>query len=255
MKRQNAFTLAEVLITLAVIGIVAAITIPALVNNYRERVTVTGLKKMYSTLTRAYQLAVAEYGTPENWNLEKYQYSEDEGKFITSGSADALMKMFTRSLKVEKFCKAADADCMKEIDYKFLNGNSDGQNWRTGRFSTAILTNGVIIYEYVNSENCSTIINADKNLKNCASFYVDLNGYSEPNQRGIDFFEFILTNQGVYPQGTPITGRQEYSFDVTCKDKKTDKGYGCTAWVVTYDNMDYLKCNDLSWYGKHKCSD
>ena len=48
MKRQNAFTLAEVLITLAVIGIVAAITIPALVNNYRERVTVTGLKKMYS---------------------------------------------------------------------------------------------------------------------------------------------------------------------------------------------------------------
>ncbi len=255
MKRQNAFTLAEVLITLAVIGIVAAITIPALVNNYRERVTVTGLKKMYSTLTQAYELAVAEYGTPENWNLEKYQYSEDDSKFITSGSADTLMKMFTRNLKVEKFCKAADADCMKEIDYKLLNGNSDGQNWRTGRFSTAILTNGVIIYEYVHTNNCSIAINAGSNLKDCASFYVDLNGYSGPNQRGIDFFEFALTTKGIIPKGSPVTSKSIHTFDNTCKDKTNDAGYGCTAWVVTYDNMDYLKCNDLSWYGKHKCSD
>ena len=54
---KNGFTLAEVLITLGIIGIVAAMTLPALVGKYQKKVTVTRLKKFYSTMQQAIQLA------------------------------------------------------------------------------------------------------------------------------------------------------------------------------------------------------
>ena len=56
------FTLAEVLITLGIIGVVAAMTIPALLNNYYEKQTVTRLKSTYSILTNAIRSAEEENG-------------------------------------------------------------------------------------------------------------------------------------------------------------------------------------------------
>lgn len=53
--RKSAFTLAEVLVTLAVIGIVAAMTIPTLMNNYQKDVYVTSLHKVYNELDQALQ--------------------------------------------------------------------------------------------------------------------------------------------------------------------------------------------------------
>lgn len=52
-KRRIGFTLAEVLITLGVIGVVAAFTVPTLINNYKEKVTVTKVKKFYLTMSQA----------------------------------------------------------------------------------------------------------------------------------------------------------------------------------------------------------
>ena len=50
--KKCAFTLAEVLITLGIIGIIAAMTLPALVGKYKKLVTVTKLKKVYTTLSQ-----------------------------------------------------------------------------------------------------------------------------------------------------------------------------------------------------------
>ena len=47
--KKNGFTLAEVLITLGIIGVVAAITLPTVIQNYQKQVLVTQLKKMYAT--------------------------------------------------------------------------------------------------------------------------------------------------------------------------------------------------------------
>lgn len=57
---KSGFTLAEVLITLGIIGVVAAITLPTLIQNNDEKATVTKLKKMYSNLQNAYALYRAE---------------------------------------------------------------------------------------------------------------------------------------------------------------------------------------------------
>jgi prepilin-type N-terminal cleavage/methylation domain-containing protein len=63
--QKPAFTLAEVLITLAIIGVVAALTIPTVVRNYQKQETITRLKKAYSALANTTNLAMAEYGPLE----------------------------------------------------------------------------------------------------------------------------------------------------------------------------------------------
>ncbi|MDR1327933.1 MAG: type II secretion system GspH family protein, partial [Heliobacteriaceae bacterium] len=62
--RKNAFTLAEVLITLGIIGIVAALTMPGLIANHKEKETVTKLRKVYSSIQQAFLKNYAEQGAP-----------------------------------------------------------------------------------------------------------------------------------------------------------------------------------------------
>lgn len=64
---KAAFTLAEVLITLGIIGVVAAMTLPALTANYQKRVVETKLSKFYSTISQAINLEVADEGEVIYW--------------------------------------------------------------------------------------------------------------------------------------------------------------------------------------------
>ena len=66
-KDTQGFTLAEVLITIGIIGIVAALTIPALISNYRKSVVETRLKRSYSVLANAMLFAVKDNGESKNW--------------------------------------------------------------------------------------------------------------------------------------------------------------------------------------------
>ena len=65
--RNAAFTLAEVLITLGIIGVVAAIVLPNLIQKYQEHVTITKLKKVYQLITEAEQRSSIENGEPITW--------------------------------------------------------------------------------------------------------------------------------------------------------------------------------------------
>ena len=67
-NKKVAFTLAEVLITLGIIGIVAALTLPTLIQNHRNQVVETRLKHFYSTINQAITLAELDYGERENWH-------------------------------------------------------------------------------------------------------------------------------------------------------------------------------------------
>ncbi len=66
-RRKSAFTLAEVLITLGIIGVVAAMTLPALVASHRKTEVETRLKKFYSVMNQAINMTNAEYGEPKYW--------------------------------------------------------------------------------------------------------------------------------------------------------------------------------------------
>lgn len=68
---KKAFTLAEVLITLGILAGIAAMTIPTLIQNYQKKVTVNRLKKTYSIISNAMDMAKAEYGDMSSWEVSK----------------------------------------------------------------------------------------------------------------------------------------------------------------------------------------
>ena len=75
---SNAFTLAEVLITLGVIGVVAAMTMPTLIQNYRKHVVETRLEKFYSMINQAIQMSETVNGDRKYWDSLQITYETNE---------------------------------------------------------------------------------------------------------------------------------------------------------------------------------
>lgn len=65
---KKGFSIAEVLICLMIVGMIAAMTIPGIVFRYQEQITVTQLQKTYSTISNAYKMLRSVYGPPEYWS-------------------------------------------------------------------------------------------------------------------------------------------------------------------------------------------
>ena len=252
-KFKLAFTLAEVLITLGIIGIVAAMTMPVLIGRYREKVTVTQLKKVNSVLNQAFIMSTEKYGSIENWDLGTTGLADPDG-------ANTLMVRFAEFLNKTKTCRVEQTGCLPDVKYKYLNGEENYNYDKGGVYSRIKLTDGMIISFYMYNNTCSWNMGITKPLQNvCASVWVDINGNKSPNQFGVDFFLFLITKHGIVPMGTQMQ-TEAYTFDRACKDKSIGSipgwganGAGCAAWVIYNENMDYLHCSDLSWESKNKC--
>jgi len=242
---KKGFTLAEVLITLGIIGVVAALTIPTLIQNANEKATVSRLKKVYSTLSSAYTLAIQENGTPENWGLT-----------VDGAGAKKFMDMLVPYLSVVANCDTGGG-CFpartfwRDYTYNDLN---------TVTFiAKAKLNDGTIFFTQISSADCTKV--RTDNVQNiqlnsaCAVLGVDINGSKGPNRASQDFFYFVATKYGITPVGTSDEDNNaslvnKAGFEATCK---AGNGGGCTAWVIYNENMDYLKCNNLSWGGPTTC--
>ncbi len=164
----KAFTLAEVLITLAIIGVVAALTIPTVVRNYQKQQTVTRLKKTYSALANTTNLAIAEHGPIEGWEIQSLQSLKFAEKYILP------------YLKTIKVCESGNYQGECEFKFKYLNGeNTTISNY----YARYYLNDGTFISSgaYVD----------DPNKQTYAYVYVDVNGQKKPNVLGKDIFAFI----------------------------------------------------------------
>ncbi|MBS6602314.1 MAG: type II secretion system protein [Brachyspira sp.] len=255
LSRKFGFTLAEVLITLAIIGIVAAMTLPALIQKQNEKAAVTALKKFYSSVSQAYIFAKNEYGTPDGWY----------GGYMAKGSpqgSNIMVDIMTKYMKTSKICHN-DKGCFKDITYKKIDGkNSDNFNSMTD-ISKLITSDGMSVFMYTYGSSPDVTGGGFQN-ESYGAISVDINGFKGPNVFGQDMFSFILTKEGIYPFGSPSSIQDEtledssvikiYSFPRAC-NRKDCYGLceGCTAWVLLNENMDYLHCDDLSWNGKTKC--
>lgn len=96
-KFQKAFTLAEVLITLGIIGIVAAMTLPVLIQKNNNRVVETRLMKFYSAINQAVKMAEADYGEKSYWYEDLAGAEIDKDGNPVPGSSEAE-KLFNKYL-------------------------------------------------------------------------------------------------------------------------------------------------------------
>ncbi|MBR1753712.1 type II secretion system protein [bacterium] len=248
--KKCAFTLAEVLLTIGILGVVSAMTIPTLMQRIDERETISRLQKFYSAMENAGRLAVAEYGTIDKWGLV--------GDLTSSQKVDIFWDRYSKYLKVQKIYKYDERPTNEDITPTFLGG---GTAWDSLKRHFIILADGVMIRSSWASDAmiaCYTTNNRPIE-STCGEFSVDVNGDKGPNQVGKDIFIFSITRNGVRPHGSPLVNNSDYnrSFAGYCKKDDSNlsmNGYGCAAWILYKGNMDYLKCDDLTWDGKNKCN-
>ena len=163
LQKKLAFTLAEVLITLGIIGIVAAMTIPTLITSYQKEVTVQRLKQMYSIINQAAKMYTndteAEFGSFDT-QLTPKEFFE---------------KYFSSYLKVVQTCEPA-SECYKNETPVAVDRKTQID---LPPYMVALL-NGTFVGYF--SHAGGTV------------FYVDINGKSKPNRSGRDIFYFYLFN-------------------------------------------------------------
>ena len=192
-KRKSAFTLAEVLITLGIIGVVAAITIPVLMAKINEQVHKAQLKKTISTLNQALKMVYNNTDT-----IYDCHYNQDGSIQGTSSNdckdLDAEMR---KVLKISHVCEsnAYAKGCIPKykggdtviketygddanLDHQNANCGGLNQNNILNKNTTIVLLDGTIIGHY--SPN------------NPRYIYVDVNGNKGPNRWGYDIFILIL---------------------------------------------------------------
>ena len=74
--KQKAFTLAETLITLSIIGVIAAMTVPTLMTNINNQQHITALKKAYSNLSNAVKMMAINMGCDTDWSCVTAQIKD-----------------------------------------------------------------------------------------------------------------------------------------------------------------------------------
>ena len=122
-----AFTLAEVLITLAIIGVVAAMTIPTLVSSYKKKIVETRLVKVYSTFNQAIKMSETENGPLTTWDVieEAREYDEENQSYVITQSniVDWYDKYIAPYIKTAKVDKNITTDKDKKIKVWMPDGS------------------------------------------------------------------------------------------------------------------------------------
>lgn len=224
MKKNNkiraGFTLAEVLITLGIVGVIAAMTIPTLMNKTNDKETVVRLKKAYSALLSATESIIAEEGPISSWNWNESGYSMDE-----------IIANYKKQLTFSKSCTLNVNTCYDASIWKLLNGNAWTTMSYVGNGYHNILQDGTFIkFQKCPTTTCEYSQIVSTNVTAKMEIWVDLNGNKSPNILGRDIFLFILTpEKGVIPP--------DYGVSSRCAANQT--GLTCSTKIIQEDGITY----------------
>lgn len=209
------FTLAEVLITLGIIGIVSAMTMPALINQTKGKELETGLQKAYSVLQNAFN-----------------QMSYDEGQIInrTNYSNQTFIPVFKKYFKISKDCRTFSCEsgnAPEDGGYKISNNY---KTYNKMQLATNLFDDGQVII----SDGMFIMI---ENITGLLLITVDINGYQKkPNRWGHDLFTFqVMDNGKLLPMGAKNTRYTENDY---CSKTATNNynGIECTYKALTEKN-------------------
>ena len=211
--KETAFTLAETLITLGIIAVVAALTLPAVLADKRAKELETGFKKQLSVIQNVLIRMEMEKGEPYTRN--------------SSSATRTFKKEFVKYFKIIKDCNFED--CLKVNDknvYKDLTNKYDT--------FTKFIDDG----QFILHDGTMIMLNDAANEPLLISF--DVNGpYKKPNRYGQDLFTFqIMENGKLLPMGADGTWYTDENF---CSTEKGDIKNGLTCAYRAFTEPDYFK--------------
>jgi prepilin-type N-terminal cleavage/methylation domain-containing protein len=204
--KKSGFTLAEILVTLLIIGIIAVLVLPPLIVNAQNAEYTSALKKAYNMTNQAlYNLTLDNglAGDLASTGLFASTYSGNEHTLL--GEA------ITKYIKTSKNCKTTtNQGCFASETNQYYDGSYTGTNqtydaWGAYKF---IISDGMsfLIYNYKNDCNTPTYSTGRTGnmAQTCGYIVIDVNGPKSPNSLGRDTFIFFITNRKgaiLYPQG------------------------------------------------------
>ena len=160
LSRLAAFTLAEVLVTLGIIGVVAAMTLPTLIESHNRQVVETRLEKFYSTINQAIVRAEVDFGDRSDWYQDTNNIETDENGKPINGSSG-----------VEKWWNTYLAPYVKTVGVDYDNGLpvfefADGSCLKANQ-ATAMRD---WIYYTTSRDRCIKMAGSEENSRGVCSF-------------------------------------------------------------------------------------
>ena len=216
---KKGFTLAEVLLTLGIIGVVSALTIPTFVRNHQKQVFVTQLKKVYSELAQAADSAL----------VENNAISLAETKFNRSNT-NAAKDFFNTHLKIVKTCTDDKTPCFAE-SYKYIDGTEFEDYIETDdKQPCFVLADGASICNRYGG------FSPDREGRHgTMQLNIDINGQQGPNIVGRDFFY-----TEIYSDGKVNESYNTENNEIYCQDTRSLYGFGCLSKIINDGwKMDY----------------
>ncbi|MFH0702425.1 MAG: type II secretion system protein [bacterium] len=204
---KKGFTLLEVVMTLAIVGAIAAIVYTTVLPKIEDAQHKTEFKETYSVLDQATSRIKADNG------------GSLKGVFPNN---NAMRDKYKQYLNTVKSCDAGQAfgNCWhNDGSLKWLNGSPiTGWNDNAGM----ILNNGVLLYFGISSPSCTALSGT---LLSCGFILIDVNGWKVPNTIGKDIYGIRVQETGIKPMGT-----KGESYENTCTS--SNNGLGCAAKVL-----------------------
>ena len=174
---KKAFTLTEIIVTLSIIGIIAALTIPAVMKGYRERVYSSQLKRTVSQIENAAKTAISDEHAESFFETTSGLREADTSQGEEACSQGACYFL-------NNYFKSAKKDCGAGTCFATSYKTPDGTD-AYSKFGYCILTvNGAAICMYNSDENNFSFIG------------IDVNGTDAPNIIGVDVFALYINNDG-----------------------------------------------------------
>ena len=231
--KMRAFTLAETLIVIGIIGVVAALTLPNLNHATGDKEKVTKVKKIYSALTDAFDRAQAIYGPFDEWVTDLYNSNGYISGSNIATASERFAKRVTEFMKVSKDCRF-DEGCFSTAPLLL----SDGEECEDDYLKSLQSRN---TYMVVLQDGVSLGFDVA-----VSRIRVDIDGPNKgKNQEGSDIFDFgIYYYEDDWTTDAGVSVNQLYPS--TCPNCWTGNLDGYTqyetAWVIQNGNLDYLKC-------------
>lgn len=181
---KKGFTIAEVLITLGIIGVVAVLTVPSVMQSYKNRLYVTQLKKVYLDINSAAEALLRDEGVDNFGETKAALKKSDESQ----GSQYFLTKYFTYA--DTKKC-GTDEGYSTSCQYKFTSKIYDYESIYGDEITGGLVGDYCILTKY------GAIICMYQSYSNSDVFFdVDVNGIQEPNIAGRDAYTFKISPKG-----------------------------------------------------------
>ena len=217
----GAFTLAEVLITLGIIGVVAAMTMPTLINNINKKHWITGYKKAFSELSQIHQLLNSETGG---------SYMAECNDFDDV----CLKNLFAEKMKVVEYCKETVPNKCQESS-TYLNGKTRGINQSTDVndiWPTIVTASGYSVKFRFHINDCRDYSdNYPTQLLTCGWMQIDVNGLKRPNVVGKDIYFLNIFKNKLFPRYSNELNGQSVSelYETLKEDCENGEGVGCST--------------------------